>query len=217
MNALIPLAGLAAGSLHVLSGPDHLAAMAPLAVRDPARATRLGASWGLGHGLGVVALGALGALARGRLDLDAWSARSEQAVGFLLIAVGCWAIWRARKVLVHTHPHHGHSHAHLHLGDESHEGALHSHAALGVGALHGLAGAGHLLGVLPSLALPPAQAAIYLATYLLAAVLSMAAFARAVGAIAGRIGAGALRGLAIASGLCSVAVGGWWIASTTGG
>jgi len=42
------LAGLAAGLIHVLSGPDHLAAVAPLA-GGRGRAWRAGFLWGLGH------------------------------------------------------------------------------------------------------------------------------------------------------------------------
>mmetsp|Transcript_30854 Transcript_30854/g.98512 ORF Transcript_30854/g.98512 Transcript_30854/m.98512 type:complete len:104 (+) Transcript_30854:2-313(+) len=56
--------------------------------------------------------------------------------------------------------------------------------AYGVGILHGAAGTGHLFGVLPSLALPPAGAAIYLFSYLASAVLSMAAFGYAIGTLA---------------------------------
>lgn len=75
--------GLLAGLLHVFAGPDHLAALAPLAVRDPAQARRLGLSWGLGHGAGVVVLGLLGIVARRLVDVEALSAGSERLVGFL--------------------------------------------------------------------------------------------------------------------------------------
>lgn len=211
MTELPLIAGLIAGSMHVLSGPDHLAAIAPLAVREPARAWRTGATWGLGHGLGVALLGSAGALARETMDIDLLSARSEGTVGFLLIAIGLWALLRARRVLVHAHPHEGHAHPHVHVGDDSHVGGLHTHAALGVGALHGMAGAGHLLGVLPSLALPTAQAATYLLAYLCSAVLSMAGFARLLGGAAGSLGPRPLRALVFASGLCSIGVGGYWI------
>ena len=38
----LALAGLVAGAVHVLSGPDHLAAIAPYAVADKARSWRTG-------------------------------------------------------------------------------------------------------------------------------------------------------------------------------
>eukprot|EP00438_Fugacium_kawagutii_P025792 Skav209817 [mRNA] locus=scaffold2424:43838:54211:+ [translate_table: standard] len=48
-----------AGAFHSLSGPDHLAALAPLALRTsgPGKAFRTGAFWGFGHVLGQVLLG----------------------------------------------------------------------------------------------------------------------------------------------------------------
>jgi len=52
------LTGLLAGGVHVLSGPDHLAAVAPLAVQDRS-AWRSGLRWGLGHSSGVLLVGVL--------------------------------------------------------------------------------------------------------------------------------------------------------------
>jgi hydrogenase/urease accessory protein HupE len=40
-------AGFLAGFLHVLSGPDHLAAIAPYSVDGRVRAWRTGVRWGL--------------------------------------------------------------------------------------------------------------------------------------------------------------------------
>ena len=54
---------------------------------------------------------------------------------------------------------------HLHVrGKSGHR--RHFHAASWVGLLHGLAGASHLLAVIPALALPPHGAVIYLMAYL---------------------------------------------------
>ena len=50
---LLILTGLSAGALHVLSGPDHLAVVAPLVAEKPSKGLQLGFKWGLGHGLGV--------------------------------------------------------------------------------------------------------------------------------------------------------------------
>ena len=50
------VAGLAAGALHVWSGPDHLAAVAPLAVRGRRRSWAVGMRWGIGHSAGVAAV-----------------------------------------------------------------------------------------------------------------------------------------------------------------
>ncbi len=148
---MIALAGLGAGALHVVSGPDHLAALGPVAASAPERAVRLGALWGVGHGIGVLAVAAIGRIGVEALDLSVLSGWAELAVGFVLIFLGLRA-FRARE---HEHAPGG--------------------SALGVGLLHGAAGAHHLFAVLPSLLLEPAEAAIYLAGYLVAAIGAMAA------------------------------------------
>ena len=43
---IVALTGIVAGIVHVLTGPDHLAAVAPLAVRRPKRAWLPGVRWG---------------------------------------------------------------------------------------------------------------------------------------------------------------------------
>ena len=206
--------GLVAGSLHVVSGPDHLAALAPLAVADSRGSARLGAQWGLGHGLGVCILGALGVYARTVLDVQLLSEWSEVLVGSVLVCIGIWAIRRSMGITVHAHGHeHGqgrtHDHVHVHTETE-HDHRGHQHAVFGVGALHGAAGTGHLFGVVPAMALSPVDAALYLSAYLLAAVVSMALFGGLIGRIVQRGGQRSVRALMICSGGIAIAVGMVW-------
>ncbi len=223
MSALaLVAAGLAAGSVHVVSGPDHLAAVLPLAVADRERAARVGFRWGLGHGAGVVALGALGQLLAGSVPIEAVSAVSERLVGVLLVLLGVWAIRRSRLITVHAHGHAhpdtDHVHAHVHVADgtveepqhaASGQHATHRHSAFGFGLVHGAAGAGHLFGVLPSLVLSPSHAAIYLAAYVGSAVVSMTVFAAAAAALVR--GPGRVPAVLGASGALSVVVGLGWL------
>jgi hypothetical protein len=206
-------AGGAAGAVHVISGPDHLAALAPMSVHSPRKAARTGASWGLGHGLGVVVLGGLGQLAKGYIDIHQVSSVSELMVGFLLIGIGLWALHRTRSMQVHTHNHshdgNSHHHIHIHSKDAQHSG--HSHAAFWVGTLHGAAGGGHLLGVLPSLALPPVQAAAYLTTYLFSAVAAMTGFSLFLGRLTSKSSPATLRRVLQATAAASVLIGVAWI------
>lgn len=224
------LSGLAAGAAHVVTGPDHLAALAPIAVDRPLHAMGLGLRWGLGHGIGVVALGGLGIGARHLINVDAISAWSEFIVGFMLIAMGLWAFRRATRMVVHAHGH-GHSavsagdeggeegqgeHAHLHVHESArqHDAAAHrghAHAAFFVGMLHGAAGTGHLLGVLPSLALPTGQAVVYLSAYFVAAVLSMGLCGAMMGRFVQRWGQGALQRIMYGVSSAAVAIGAVWI------
>lgn len=208
------LTGLAAGGLHVFSGVDHLAALAPIAVEEPSEASRVGGYWGLGHGLGVVVVGGIGLWLRSFVDVSAWSSWAEFAVGILLLGVGTWAIAKARRTEVHAHEHEHEESVHEHLHTHRPERRSHRHAALGVGIFHGVAGTGHLFGVIPALALPTSEAILYLVAYLIAAVASMAAFAGVLGAIARRGGSRMVRRLMYGSGVAAIAVGILWMANS---
>ena len=216
--------GLVAGLLHVVSGPDHLAAVLPFAVDAPKRSLKLGLYWGLGHGLGVIILGVAFLLLRELAPIERVSQGSELLVGLLLVGLGLWAIRRSRLVVVHahTHDHHddAHAHAHLHLADPSvgkadhkqrgrHE--VHHHSTLGFGVLHGLAGVGHLIAASPLLALGKVAAGAYLFSYLAGGVLAMSVFARLAGLLAQKPKhvPMALR----LAGVTSVAVGLFWVSS----
>src|SRR5205823_15044364 len=93
--------------------------------------------------------------------------------------------------------------------------AHHTHAALGIGVLHGLAGSSHFLAVLPSLALPTrSQAITYLATFALGTILSMATFSTMMSIVAQRFERNSLkvyRGLMCACSIAAMAVGCFWL------
>lgn len=213
--------GFAAGALHVFAGVDHLAALAPAAVADPPTATRTGVAWGLGHGLGVLLIGLMGLVARGFVDLSEWADWAEFIVGFLIVGIGFWAIWRSRTLEVHQHEHdhevpidadHG-DEPHEHLHAHAHGKHTHHRAVMGIGLFHGVAGGGHLFGVLPALALPTASAVVYLVAYLVASVAAMGAFAWMVGAVAKRSGTEWIQRLMLGTGVLAVVVGVAWIAN----
>jgi ABC-type nickel/cobalt efflux system permease component RcnA len=218
------LTGLAAGFLHVLSGPDHLAAVAPLAVRGHRRAWVAGLRWGLGHSAGVALVGLLALGLREVFPIEAVSAWSERLVGVLLIGIGLWSVRKALQVQIHAHEHahdgSAHQHVHFHVPDHGHEHDaaphVHTHAAFGIGTLHGLAGSSHFLGVLPSLALPTtAQRISYLLAFAVGTVAAMAGFSSVLGLLSARWGGNnyrqAYRGLLFACAAAAFAVGGWWI------
>jgi hypothetical protein len=218
-------AGLVAGALHVLSGPDHLAAVAPLAAGSAERRWRAGFSWGIGHTSGVLVVGLLAVLLRGLLPIEHISSWSERLVGVALIAVGVWSghrVFRSR-VHVHRHEHDGvpHSHVHFHGAGARAHGASptvdhrHAHASFGFGILHGLAGSSHVLGILPALALPTREAAIaYLLSYGVGTVAAMTMFSSVIGFVASRArfsGAHVYKGLLAACSLAAIGVGTFWL------
>ena len=184
--------GLVAGVFHVLSGPDHLAAIAPLAAESQREPWRIGMRWGVGHAGGVALVGILALLFREIIPIEIISSWSERLVGMMLIGIGLWGFRKAFRHRLHAHPHqHGgdsHLHVHAHSRAEAHHvhehGSRHDHihAALAVGTLHGLAGSSHFLGVVPALAFPTtSQALAYLSAYGLGTVLAMTLFASLIG------------------------------------
>lgn len=189
------LAGFATGLVHVLSGPDHLAAVAPLSVGRERLPWRAGLQWGLGHTAGVMAIGLILIAFRPLFPIDAISAYSERLVGVALLAVGGWGLLRARRPQAHEHPAAG--------------------ASFAMGALHGLAGSSHLFGVLPALALPTQSAALlFLGGFGAGAVVAMTVFSAVVGAVAARAarrGVNAYRGVLYACSVSALVVGSFWL------
>lgn len=217
-TSLVVLSGLLAGAVHVVTGVDHLAALLPLSVGRRLRAWGAGVRWGLGHSAGVTLIGLAAVLLRDRLDLALVEAWGERLVGVMLVLLGAWGVRRAGGLHAHVHSHDGREHSHLHAhpaapGHDS-QARHHGHAAFVAGTLHGVAGTAHMLGVLPALALPgPVASLLYLAAFALGTIVAMGTFAALVGEGSARVAVGTarLRGLAVAAGLATMAVGLGWL------
>lgn len=216
-SMLTVVTGALAGFFHVLSGPDHLAAVAPLAVADRERGWFAGWTWGVGHAAGVVAVAVLAVLLREALPpIDVISAWSERLVGAALIAVGVWALRRGLRVQAAAHAHGRLSHAHVHVqaGPAWIRRLGHAHASFCLGVVHGIAGSSHFFGVLPALALPTLTASVvYILAFGAGTVLAMTAFAAAVGfgTVRTPTGAGVHRAMLVTAALLAITVGGVWL------
>jgi hypothetical protein len=215
---LTALSGVVAGVFHVLSGPDHLAAVAPLAASNRAGAWRAGATWGIGHASGVVVVAVLAVLLREALppiaEISAWG---ERVVGGALIALGLWSVSRATRLRHAPHEHSATRHGHVHVqrGPRWMRRLGHGHASFAVGLLHGVAGSSHFFGVLPALALPtPAASFTYIAAFGLGTVAAMSAFAGAVGRVSTHDGRVSHHRLMAGTGVAAILVGCVWIAGT---
>ena len=209
-------AALVLGALHS-DGPDHLAAVGVFVSRRPSwrRAASLGARWGMGHSLSIIVVGGAVMLSGWRLPAR-FAPLAERLIGVVLIALGLMAVWRAWRLHAHAHTHDGatHWHVHSHARSEAHD---HGHGALfGIGMLHGLAGTGALVALLPAFAGTRANGVLFLIVFGLGTISSMTLF----GATAGHLLAVTTRGRApfhraalAFAGCASVLVGAWWLAS----
>ena len=204
MSPSLLIGGLFAGFLHVLMGPDHLAAVAPSAALRGRDAWRSGLRWGIGHSSGVLCVGIGLILLRQLVDISKYAWIGERFVGVALIAIGIWGI----RVLMNNRE------LSLTASGQSH----HHHAertALGVGVLHGLAGGSHLFGVIPALALPSiGLSATWLVLFGVGTVFAMVAFTSILGFIVHGMAQRIDRLYRVALCTCSVVaigIGCWWL------
>jgi len=178
MQAVI-LTGIVAGFVHVVSGADHLVAMAPAAINNPQKALKNSFSWGLGHSSGVLFLALLAIFIKDITPLNKFSNIAEFLVGISLLIVGIFAMKNSFQLSIHSHSHkheNGIAHRHFHFHVKEQKNNKHSHALTGLGLLHGIAGGSHFLAVLPALALPLTSACLYLISYLIGSLISMNLF-----------------------------------------
>jgi len=197
MSSFPIFAGLIASVLHVISGPDHLAAITPLAIETQRRVWRIGLFWGLGHLAGMLIIGVLFLVLKDYLPLEAISARSEQLVGIVLVGVGLWALWKIFKPNgMHKHPHvhdgeqpYIHVHEHDHGTNELEHSHQHSSgprqnlwSSFSIGVLHGLAGVAHFLVLLPVLGFESRPEGVqYILGFAIGTVLAMSTYAFLLG------------------------------------
>ncbi len=192
--------GLLAAMLHVVAGPDHLAAVSPLALNVKRRPWFIGMAWGIGHVAGMLLLGLIFFFFRELFPIDFISENSERIVGILLIVIGVWGLYKAftfgkknhkhahthvgddGKTYIHDHEHaHNNSHGHSHLHKSRSEKQTYW-AAAGIGVLHGFAGVSHIVSMLPTLAFDSNyQAVMYLIGFAVGTIAAMVIFSSILG------------------------------------
>lgn len=223
-------AGVLASMLHVITGPDHLAAVIPFAVESKRKAWKIGLSWGLGHLAGMTSIGVLFLFFKAVIPVEAISTYSEKLVGLVLIFIGVWSFYKLvshSKKHSHLHVHalkHTliHKHPHQHNGQPQHE---HTHlaerdqnlfASGSIGFLHGLAGIAHFLLFLPLLGFQShADTSAYIGGFVVGILLAMGAFTFIIGKIAAYTknehNEIFFKGIRLAAGLFAVVIGLYWL------
>ncbi len=205
------------GMRHALE-PDHLAAMSTLVTgeRNRYKAALLGACWGLGHTLTLVAVGAVLVLLRAEMPARLSDA-FELCVALMLVALGVRAIYLAARQgpagPVHAHQHGRVAHVHPGATAHVHIGAWTlARRPLLVGAVHGLAGSGALTALVLA-TLPSTSARLtYMAVFGLGSTLGMAALSGLLGWPLARLGSHRTlaRAVSLAVGCVSTTLGVVW-------
>ena len=96
--------GLLSGGLHAISGPDHLAALLPPSLgKSGWFGIRLGAIWGLGHGLSAMIIGASAYFLKDQMTaqfaiMKKLAVFAEVAVGLSLLLIGLLGIKENRAI-----------------------------------------------------------------------------------------------------------------------
>jgi hypothetical protein len=205
------------GMRHALE-PDHLAAVSTLVGREHRgyRAALLGACWGVGHTLALLAAGVTLVLLRAEMP-ERLANLFEGAVAVMLIGLGLRAMAKAARLgpsgPAHLHRHHliVHQHsgvpAHLHIGAWTF-----ARRPLLIGAVHGLAGSGALTALVLTTLPSTAARLTYTALFGLGSTIGMAALSGLLGWPLARLGAheNVARGVSLVVGCMSTTLGIVW-------
>lgn len=223
-------AGLIASMLHVIMGPDHVAAVLPFVIEAKRKAWKIGLFWGIGHIVGMLLIGLLFVMFKEILPLEQISHYSEQLVGLVLVGIGIWAF----VIIFRSNPHHKHLHVHsdeqpvIHKHEHQHEhNSSHDHthakqekqsvlASFWVGVLHGLAGVAHFILFLPILGFENNfDAGSYIFGFMLGIVLAMLTFSLIIGKIASfarnEHNQNLYRGIRMTGGVFAIIIGIYWM------
>jgi nitrile hydratase accessory protein len=187
--------------------PDHLAAVATLMTgeRTSAKAAWLGACWGLGHTLTLLAAGAALVLLRAEMPATATTA-FEVAVVLMLLGFGARAIYQAACGVV---PRRTHSHA---KPATSRLDRWTLARPLLMGAVHGLAGSGTLTALVVATLPSTATRLGYLTLFGIGSTVGMVALSGLLGWQIARMGSdrSIVRVFSLAVGCVSAVLGLFW-------
>jgi ABC-type nickel/cobalt efflux system permease component RcnA len=196
--------------LRHATDPDHLAAVTTLVASGRKHVTRsaarLGAFWGLGHAVTLVAFGLPILLFRQFLpERVEQSAETAVAALIVFLAIRLLVRWRAGYFNLHAHPHDDPEHRH---------DVRTPLTAFGIGLVHGMGGSAGV-GVLLLAAIPSTQLAVAsLVVLALFTAVSMTIVTTGFGvALGARSGAATVSRMAPALGATSLLFGCWYAAA----
>jgi nickel/cobalt transporter (NicO) family protein len=221
------------GSLHAFEA-DHMAAVTSFAVRRPGlrAAVRFAVRWAAGHGGAIVLVGGV-LLFLGVRVPEATEHLLERLVGVVMIGLGIWTFRGARALHAHLHSHDDgtrHTHVHVHATSHAHPADVgsaarvsggaaavhgHGHAVTAVGLVHGLAGSGAAVALIPVIGFEtPLSGVLFLTIFAVGTILAMALYGLFAGVIVGRTAENSTRLaqlLARGTGVLTVSIGFVWL------
>ncbi|KAB8152636.1 hypothetical protein EZY14_012495 [Kordia sp. TARA_039_SRF] len=224
MTSLPIIAGVIASMLHVISGPDHLAAVTPIAIETKRKVWRIGFLWGAGHLLGMLIIGILFFLFKEVIPVEAISEFSEQLVALVLIGIGLWSLYKLfYKEKIHHRPHiHADGDVYIHQHEEKHLNNTHvkkskkKHhvSSFSIGVLHGLAGVAHFLLLLPALGFATQFESVqYIIGFAIGTVVAMTVYTLILGGLtkSSTNNMTLLNGIRVTGGVFALVVGIYWM------
>jgi hypothetical protein len=227
-------AGIGMGTLHVVTGADHVSAVASLAVGNTsATAFWLGARWGCGHSVGLLIVFLTLLALRVETNETVMSIANRMmgiSVGLFMVALGAYGVFSVDQRLrdaatIHRVDDEKDEKTRLtstDANDEPKRTTLNSQIAIAVGIVHGAAGPGAVLGVLPAIALRDEPLVFgYFGGFVVAIVFAMGVFAAAWGwatrLLGEKGGVKVQRGLALFSSALCIVVGVVWTSLAVAG
>lgn len=215
--------GFLLGMQHALEA-DHIAAVSSIAARRTGvrDIVKHGLTWGLGHTLTLFAF-AGAAILLGHAIPEYLTRPIETAVGIMLVGLGLNVLWRLWRDRIHFHKHgHGDGQTHIHVHSHAHEQLPHTRSAhahehgfrwrsLAVGLMHGMAGSAALLVLAVSQVASPVYGLIYVLLFGIGSMVGMGALSTVIAiplVVSARTLTWANRGLQIAVGVITIAIGG---------
>lgn len=189
MGNSIFIAALLVSMIHVVSGPDHLAAVTPFAISKNKKSWLVGFLWGLGHVLGMLMIGVLFYFFKSLIPVEKISIYSEKIVAIVLIGVGIvsfYRIFNEKKKQEYPHFHEDEIHIHKHNEGHTHKQQIkqYSFSTFGIGFIHGLAGVAHILMLMPVLSFSEnSDSLLYIIGFSTGTILSMTAYSFVIGKI----------------------------------
>ncbi|UOB17110.1 sulfite exporter TauE/SafE family protein [Abyssalbus ytuae] len=227
-------AGILASILHVITGPDHLAAVIPFAIKSNRKGWKIGLLWGTGHLIGMLFIGLLFLFFKELIPVENISHYSEKLVGIILIGIGAWVFYKIfiekktghkhlhfhpdNNPVIHSHPHdhsHGNHHNHTHEKNLKQSGM----ASLSIGIIHGLAGIAHFILFLPVLSFQKiSDAVLYIVGFAIGIIIAMTSFTFLIGKVSdvsqNSHNENLFYGIRFSGGLFAIVVGVYWLAVT---